>query len=155
MSASSWCSDAESATHEGLGAAVDAVEQELRRQRDGRGDVDDRALAARDEAGHRGIGEPHQGGDVDVDHLLHQIDVGLPGRHGRADAGIVDEQRDAGVGPEDGLDPREVRHISEVGGDHLDRTSGAVGNSRRQCVEPSPLAGDKDEVIASRARRSA
>ena len=82
--------------HEGLAAAVHAVEQ-FRRDGDDRGDVDDRAVAARDERRRGRIGQSREDIDVERDHALHVADVGLQQRRGRTDAGVVDQQGDAGV----------------------------------------------------------
>jgi hypothetical protein len=59
--------------HEGLGAAVDAVER-LRRDRYNRGDVDDRPAAPRHKSRRGSVGKPGQRGDIELDHRFHLVD---------------------------------------------------------------------------------
>ena len=103
----------------------------------------------RDERRSRGIGEPRQRRDVEVDHLLHGVDVGLQKRLERADTRIVDQHRDAGIGGEDRLDPLQIRLVVEVGGDGFDDAAGRAGDALRHLVQPSLVACDEDEVVAA------
>ena len=134
--------------HEGFRRAIDAV-QDFRRDGDHRADVDDRAAAAGDERRSRGIGEPRQRRDVEVDHLLHGVDVGLQKRLERADTRIVDQHRDAGIGGEDRLDSLQIRLVVEVGGDGFDGAAGRAGDAVGHLVQPRLVARDEDEVVAA------
>ena len=124
--------------HERFAAAIDAVER-LGRDRHDRGDIDDGAAAARDEAGHRGVGQPGERADIEADHLIHLLDVGIEQRRRGADAGIVHQQRDARVGAQRRLDPGQIRLVVEVGCDRLDRPAGLAF----QALRPTPRAGSR------------
>ena len=108
--------------HEGLAAAIDAVQQFRRDGHDGR-DVDDRAPAARHEGRRHGIGQPHRRGHVQIDHAGHLLHVALQQRRMRADAGVIHQQRDAGVFAQQILHPRQRGAVAQVGRQHLDRAA--------------------------------
>ena len=81
--------------------------------------------------------------------VLHGVDVGLQERLQGADAGIVDQHRDAGFGAEQRLDPPQVRLVVEVGRDGLDAAAGRIGNALRHRLELRPVARHEDEIIAT------
>ncbi|KTT92300.1 hypothetical protein NS44R_14700, partial [Mammaliicoccus sciuri] len=134
--------------HEGLAAAVDAVEQ-LRLHADHRGDVDDGAAAARDESRHRGIGQAHQRIDIERDHVAHLVDFGCEPRRGGADAGIVHQHADAGIVAQNGFDPRHVTALAEVGGNDLDRSACLRRETLGEPVEALAVTCDEDQIVAT------
>ena len=89
--------------HKRLAAAVDAVELFRPDGDDGR-DIDEGALAACDKAWHSGVRQPRERGHVQVDHPRHCIDIAVEQRRVRPHACVVDEQGDACVLLELGLD---------------------------------------------------
>ena len=68
---------------------------------------------------------------------------------GSADARVVDQHGDAGIGPQDVLDALQVRRRREVGFDRLDLPAGFVGEPARQRCEPLPVARDQNEIVAA------
>ena len=82
-------------------------------------------------------------------HRVHLHDVGPEQGGGRADTGIVEEQGDAGVGPEHLLDARQVDALGEVGSQDFDRTAGPVGEPHRERGQTLDVAGDEDQVVAA------
>ena len=92
-------------------------------------------------SGHRRIGQPRQRRDVQADHVVHLVDVGGEQRLGGADARVVDQQGDAGIGPQDVLDALQVRRRREIGFDRLHLAAGFVGEPARQRREPLPCCG--------------
>lgn len=56
-----------------------------------------------------------QGGDIEVAHPTHLVDLGLKQGRRRTDACIVDQYGDASVGAQHLFDPREIRPVVQVG----------------------------------------
>jgi hypothetical protein len=134
--------------HERLGAAIDAVE-DLRADRHDRRDVDDRAGAARHEAGGGRIAQPHQRGDVEIDHQRHAIHVGLDQRRHAAEAGIVDQHRDRGIPPQYLLHAEQIVPVRQIGGQDVHGAARRVADATGDGVKPLGVAGDEDQVIAA------
>ncbi len=134
--------------HESFGSAVDAVE-DFRHDGHYGADVDDRAAPAGNERRSHGIGEPSQRRDIEIDHLLHSVDVGLQKRLERADTRIVDQHRDARIGSEYRLDPLQIRLVVEVGGDRFDAASGCAGDAVGHLDQSILIAGHEDQVVAA------
>src|SRR6202042_846760 len=113
--------------HECLGAAVDAVEQLRVERNDGR-DVDDEPLRARDETGQSRGGEARQRGDVQLDHVVHLVDVGIDQLGDTAEAGVVDQGGDAAVRTQALFYTLEVGSDGEVGGQSVSLAAGLRGD---------------------------
>jgi len=85
-----------------LGRAIHAVER-LGRDADD-GCVEDRALAARDESGRDAIGQACERGNVESDHGVHLLYIGIQQLRDCGDASIVSEQGDGRTIPQSGAD---------------------------------------------------
>ena len=148
LPASSLCSDWLKRHHIRLARTVDAVE-DFRRDGDDRGDVDDGAAAAGDQARRRRIGETGERPDIERDHVVHRIDIGVEQRrHGR-NARIVDQHRDAGVGAQPRFDAPEIGLVVEIRGDDVDAPAGLVGELLCQIVEALAVARHQDQIVAA------
>ena len=96
------------------------------------------------------MGEPHDGHDQYVQHVLLGVDV--VGEEGflEAEPGVVDQQVDRafGVG-QPGLDAFHVLAHAEIGGQHLHghrvRRAQVVGGG----LEALLIAGDENEVVTA------
>ncbi|MNF79694.1 hypothetical protein D3C84_619120 [compost metagenome] len=134
------------AQHKCLGPAVHAVE-DFRRNRDDRGDVDHGSGATGDEAWHNRVGQAHQRGDVEGDHVFHVIHRAAQQRHHGADPGVVDQQCNAGVVTQNAFNPAQIGPVFQVGGDHFHGTPGFVAQVIGQGVQFGLAAGDQNQVI--------
>src|ERR1700722_8786338 len=76
-----------------------------------RGDVDDGALAARHEGRSGGVGQASEGGDVQIDHRLHLVDVSLQDRGDGAGAGVVDQHGDVRILAKNSFDLGQARLV--------------------------------------------
>ena len=132
----------------GFRGAVDAIEV-LDRDGHRRRDVDDGTLAAGHEGGGHCIGQAGQGSDVDVDHRLHRVDVGLQDRGDRADAGIVDQHGDAGIVAEHRFHLGEVRLAGEIRRKRGDLHAGFGAQALGRRLEALRVARHQDQVVAA------
>ncbi len=98
----------------GFGRAVHTVERLGRDPHHGR-DVDDRARRPRNECRRGGISQAGERRNVDGDHLIRLVNLGIQQRRDRADAGIVDEHGDGLIIPQQAFHLREIRLVAEVG----------------------------------------
>ena len=124
----------------GFRRAVDAVQRLWRDTHDG-GDIYECASPSCDEGGRRRVAQTRQGGDVQRDHGVHLVDVGLEERSDRPDTGVVDQHVDAGVIPQPGLDAGEVGLVVEVGNERLDRNA---------CLGLEPCGDVRQPLLVSR-----
>ena len=86
------------------------------------------------EAGQSGGGEARESGDVQLDHVVHVVDVRIDQLGGAAEAGIVDQRGDAAVGTQALLDALEVGLHGQVGGQDFGLAAGLCGDIVRQLV---------------------
>ena len=99
------------------------------------------ALASGDESRCDRIGETGQGGDVQVDHLFHLVDIRLQDRRDGAEARIVDEHADAWIVAKQSFDLRQVGFVVQIGRPDRDLTGGLAPDPSRDGVQPLPRCG--------------
>jgi hypothetical protein len=105
------------------------------------------ASAACDEAGDCDIGQSRERTDVETDHVVHLLDVGVEQRRRGPDAGIVDEERDVRVRTQGRFDPCQIRLVVKVGCNRVDGTAGRASQALRQAGKTGLVAGDQDQVV--------
>ena len=148
LSPSSCCSDWLNARTNALLPPYTPVEQ-LRRDGDDRGDVDDRAGPARDEAWGYGVRQPGHRADVERDHVAHLIHVGHDQRAGGPDAGVVHQHCDAGICAENVLGPEGARPLSVRSATIVSTALPVVSLSLGgESAKPVAVSGDEDQVVA-------
>ena len=91
------------------------------------------------------MGQLHHRGDIDVQLLLQQRQVGRPELTGGAEAGVVHQNPHPGREPVGHLGA--VGRVGEVGGKHLDACARLVVQFRGEPLEPRHIAGDEHQVI--------
>jgi hypothetical protein len=132
----------------GFRSAVDAV-QRLDRDADNRRDVDDRPFTTRHERRRDSIGKARQCGDVQVDHCLHLVDVGLQDRRDGADASIIDQHGDARIVAKHSLDLGEAALCIQIRRQHRDLTAGFAAKPISDNVQPLLVSRDQDQVATA------
>src|SRR5258705_13925285 len=95
----------------------------------------------------------HERDDVELDHIFHQIDVGMHHRCERADTGIVYQHGQASVLLQRGFDAREILTLAEISHEDFNRTAGVITDPGSQRVESLPVTRDDGQVVAA-ARQS-
>lgn len=65
------------------------------------------------------------------------------------DAGVIDQQGDAGIGSQGVSDPCQIRLVVEIGREGLDRPTSFVGEALRQTVKALAVARHQDQVVVT------
>jgi hypothetical protein len=86
-----------------------------------------------------GISQAREHRNVESDHVVHLLDIGLQLRGNGADAGVVHGQRDARIVPQRRFNPRTRGLTVEIRGQHLDGPSRLTHQTRRQGLSRSSL----------------
>jgi hypothetical protein len=108
------------------------------REGEARGDVDDRALLARDHPGERRAGEAHRGDQVERDLLLGAVRRQLDERHVRREPGVVHEHGQRVVLRDELLHLAQRPGVGQVRGHHLrlDPPRACLSGERIEPVAP-------------------
>ena len=87
------------------------------------------------------------GGDVEADQAVHNIEIAVGEAAGRRDAGIVDEDADAVVVAQAVFDPRQVGAVREIGAHNVDLDPGLGAQARSEFLQPRLIAGDQNKIM--------
>ncbi len=97
----------------------------------------------------RSDAQPGQGDHIELDHGVYPVGVAAHEAANGGHAGVVDQDRDGGVGRQSSLDPGQVRLGVEVCGRHLDLDAGLGAQASREVFQAINIAGDQDQVVAT------
>ena len=92
--------------------------------------------------------QPHRRAGMDVDEPVTEGRLELGEGTIAAEAGVVDQHVDVGVGGQALLDGDELLPVGKVGGQHLDTRAGLRFEPARERFEPLATAGNDHEVLA-------
>src|ERR1700722_2723473 len=130
-----------------LGAAVCAVQKVGRKSNDG-GNVDQQTVLACHKTRQGGKGQPRQSGDIQIDYRFEIVDVRIEKFPCAAEAGVVYQRSDCGVGAQTLGDAANIFRLRQVGSDRFDSATGGLqscGNFREILL----AASHENEIVTA------
>ena len=112
--------------------------------------MDDGAAVARHQIAQGGVRESDRGHDVQAVHLLLGGERRFPEQAVGAEAGVVHQELQAGLGPHAVRHARQIRLGRQIGDEHLARGAVRPSELRGEGVQPVLPPGHQQQVMARR-----